>query len=105
APMAMPLMENVPLAQSLPWLVKLVDTVAQRPGAMDKTVFELQSRDWSKPGAPPIDSAILTKWIEQLRLHGVRSYGYYPDDFSKNQPALETIRPAISGSWYPYKND
>ncbi|TEA77256.1 poly-beta-1,6-N-acetyl-D-glucosamine N-deacetylase PgaB [Allopusillimonas ginsengisoli] len=105
APMAMPLMENVPLAQSLPWLGKLVDTVAQRSGAMDKTVFELQSRDWSKPGAPPIDGAILTKWIEKLRLHGARSFGYYPDDFSNNQPELDAIRPAISGSWYPYKND
>ncbi|WP_016680889.1 poly-beta-1,6-N-acetyl-D-glucosamine N-deacetylase PgaB, partial [Yersinia pestis] len=47
APMAMPLMEKVPLSESNEWLAELVNKVAQRPGALEKTVFELQSKDWT----------------------------------------------------------
>ncbi len=48
APMAMPLMEKQTQAQSGPWLEELVAKIKQRPGALDRTVFELQARDWTK---------------------------------------------------------
>ena len=48
APMAMPLMENVSRADSGRWLDQLVGKVAAYPGALDKTVFELQAVDWRK---------------------------------------------------------
>ncbi|KAG1187289.1 hypothetical protein G6F35_014478 [Rhizopus arrhizus] len=61
APMAMPLMENVPKGKENAWLDAMVDAVARRPGALGKTVFELQSRDWrAGPGQPegaPVDTA------------------------------------------------
>jgi biofilm PGA synthesis lipoprotein PgaB len=42
-PMAMPLMESVPADESDAWLTRLVNAVAARPGALDKTIFELQA--------------------------------------------------------------
>ena len=107
APMAMPYMENVPPGQELAWLDRMVDTVARRPGALRRTVFELQARDWRElPGqedGPPVDTAVLVDWMKRLQLRGARNFGYYPDDFLQNHPVLEEIRPAISDSWYPLR--
>ncbi|MFD4841023.1 poly-beta-1,6-N-acetyl-D-glucosamine N-deacetylase PgaB [Achromobacter sp. NPDC058515] len=105
APMAMPLMEDVPKGRENAWLDSLVDTVARHPGALPKTVFELQSRDWrtgpGRPEATPVDTEVLAGWMRRLQLRGARSFGYYPDDFSQDQPRLQGIRPAISDAWYP----
>ncbi len=107
APMAMPLMENVAPGKTNAWLDSLVDTVRKRPGALDKTVFELQARDWrtgpGRPEATPVDSAELAGWMNRLQLRGARNFGYYPDDFTQDQPRLQIIRPAISDAWYPFR--
>ncbi|MGV2909751.1 poly-beta-1,6-N-acetyl-D-glucosamine N-deacetylase PgaB [Achromobacter sp. AGC25] len=107
APMAMPLMENVPKGRENAWLDSMVDAVARRPGALGKTVFELQSRDWrAGPGQPegaPVDTAVLAGWMQRLQRRGALSFGYYPDDFSQDQPRLQSIRPAISEAWYPLR--
>ncbi|WP_212589898.1 poly-beta-1,6-N-acetyl-D-glucosamine N-deacetylase PgaB [Bordetella genomosp. 7] len=107
APMAMPLMEDVPEGQELAWLDRVVDTVALRPGALRRTVFELQARDWRRApdGAEstPVDTEVLAQWMRRLQLRGARNFGYYPDDFVQNHPVLEEIRPAISDSWYPLR--
>lgn len=102
APMAMPLMEQIPLEHSNAWLDKLVQTVGQHPGALNKSVFELQSRDWRQPeqgGA--LSGKQLADWMKQLQMSGAKSYGYYPDDFLNNQPELKDVRPEISSTWYP----
>lgn len=105
APMAMPLMENVAPGKENAWLDELVDAVARRPGALSRTVFELQSRDWrtgpDRPEATPVDTVVLAGWMRRLQLRGARSFGYYPDDFSQDQPRLQDIRPALSEAWYP----
>lgn len=105
APMAMPLMEGSDYEQSSKWLSQLAQEVKKRPGAMDKSVFELQTKDWRsdkhKSAAKPIDSKIIAKWMRELKINGVRSLGYYPDDFHKNQPQLNLIRPEISNNWFP----
>lgn len=107
AVMAMPWMENVRAGQDGPWLDRLVDRVAARAGALDKTVFELQARDWrpapGKPDSGPIDSTVIAAWMKRLQLRGARSFGYYPDDFLHDHPELEIIRPALSNSWYPFR--
>lgn len=101
-PMAMPLMEKVPSAQDEAWIRRLVAAVKQFPGALDRTVFELQSQNWERPDQPAVDSHKLAEWMQQLHLAGVRSFAYYPDDFLRNQPDLDVIRPALSNAWYPY---
>ncbi|MBV7486405.1 poly-beta-1,6-N-acetyl-D-glucosamine N-deacetylase PgaB [Bordetella sp. BOR01] len=107
APMAMPFMEDVPPGQEHAWLDQMVDTVARRPGALDRTVFELQAREWRDiPGqgeGQAIDTVVLADWMKRLQLRGARNFGYYPDDFLQDHPALEQIRPAISDSWYPVR--
>lgn len=107
APMAMPLMEGVAEDEADAWLGRLVQEVAKRPGALNKTVFEIQGRDW-RPGPDSEDSGhvnsrLMAHWLKQLQLSGARSFGYYPDDFTLNQPELEIIRPAISSAWYPFR--
>lgn len=106
APMAMPWMENVPHDGADAWLDSLVDAVASRPGALNKTVFEVQGRDWrpsrNNGDSGHVDSAVMAHWMKRLQLRGARSFGYYPDDFTQNQPRLDVIRPAISNAWYPF---
>lgn len=108
APMAMPYMESVPRQDANRWLDQLVDHMAQRPGALQKTIFELQTRDWRQPGAHAsstaqlIDSQVIATWMRRLQLRGVQHYGYYPDDFTQDHPVLKDIRPHMSITWYPY---
>ena len=107
APMAMPLMEGVRSADAPAWLDRMVDIVATRPGALNRTVFELQARDWrstaSHKEGRPLATAQIAGWMKRLQARGARNFGYYPDDFLQDHPALETIRPAISDSWYPVR--
>lgn len=104
APMAMPLMENVPASDADAWLDRLVAGIARYPGALEKTVFELQARDWRKgAGQDDISSERLAGWMRQLRLSGAKNYGYYPDDFLNDQPRMAEIRSAFSSYWYPQK--
>ncbi|KJL93490.1 poly-beta-1,6-N-acetyl-D-glucosamine N-deacetylase PgaB [Enterobacter chengduensis] len=100
-PMAMPLMESVPVDESDAWLTRLVKTVAARPGALDKTIFELQAKDWDRQPQRAVSESQLAQWMRVLQLNGVKNYGYYPDDFINNQPAISRIRPEFSSYWYP----
>ncbi len=102
APMAMPLMEGVKPAQANAWLDSIVDTVARRPGALDRTVFELQAKDWRQPGAPAVASETLAGWMRRLQLRGARNFGHYPDNFVRDEPRLDVIRPALSNAWFPH---
>jgi biofilm PGA synthesis lipoprotein PgaB len=97
--MAMPYMEEAENPD--PWLRKLVKAVAAVPGALDKVVFELQSRDW-RTGLP-VSASVLAQQMELLQSAGVRHYGYYPDDFLNNLPEARLIRPQISSRTIPYR--
>jgi len=106
APMAMPRMENVSRTGELAWLDRMVDIIASRKGALDKTIFELQALDWPKNAtgvAKPIATKTIANWMRRLQRRGVRNFGYYPDNFVTNHPNLKEIRPAISSAWYPFK--
>ncbi|EMP7251744.1 TPA: poly-beta-1,6-N-acetyl-D-glucosamine N-deacetylase PgaB [Enterobacter cloacae] len=100
-PMAMPLMESVPADESNAWLTRLVNTVATRPGALNKTIFELQARDWAQTPQRAVPDSRLAEWMRVLQLNGSKHYGYYPDDLIHNQPDLSRIRPEFSSYWYP----
>ncbi len=103
APMAMPRMEGVPATRETAWLDRLVDAVAARPSGLDRTVFEVQTLDWTAPGgARPVPSATVARWMRELQARGARNLAYYPDDFIAGLPAPDALRPAISNAWYPY---
>lgn len=77
------------------WLTKLIEKVKTHPNGLNKTLFELQSVDW-KDNNKPIDSKILLEQMRLLSSKGVRSFGYYPDDFIKNHPDIDIIKEGIS---------
>ncbi|MFV0681550.1 poly-beta-1,6-N-acetyl-D-glucosamine N-deacetylase PgaB [Ottowia sp.] len=86
--MAMPAMEEARNADA--WLGRLAKAALSQPGAANHTVFELQARDW-RTGQPIADD-VLQRQARLLRELGVRHLGYYPDDFSHNQPDLSVAR-------------
>ena len=99
AVMAMPYMENA--KDDMKWLQRLVDRVRTYPGALDKTIFELQTVDWRN--SQNIDSARLSDQMRLLQNNRAYNFGYYPDNFISGRPIVNTIRPVISLSTYPYR--
>jgi biofilm PGA synthesis lipoprotein PgaB len=93
--MAMPGMENAKHPDA--WLLKLTARVAAAPGGLDRTVFELQTVDW-RAHEQTIATQQIVRQMRLLQAHGVRHLGYYPDDFAKNNPKLEVLRPEFSAS-------
>lgn len=98
AVMAMPQLDKQ--RDTARWYRQLVQRVAVIPHALDHTLFELATRDWRSDQA--VTEKQLSDRIELLQAAGVRHIGYYPDDFIKNKPRLEAIRPSISNADYPY---
>ena len=92
--MAMPQLEGA--GNSNRWLEDLTAKVAAA-GALDKTVFELQTVDW-KAHDRQIPTAEIVQQMHLLQARGVRHLAYYPDDFLKNHPVLNELRPAFSAS-------
>jgi poly-beta-1,6-N-acetyl-D-glucosamine N-deacetylase len=96
--MAMPQLDKQ--SDTAHWYRDLVARVNAIPGAMNRTLFELAARDWRSD--QPISEEHMGDRIELLQTLGARHLGYYPDDFIKNQPKLNLIRPSISSADYPY---
>jgi biofilm PGA synthesis lipoprotein PgaB len=90
--MAMPYMEKAPDPGS--FYRELVKAVAERPGAMKRVVFELQSVDW-REGNRPIDSHELAEAIRALYGLGVQHLGYYPDNLFRELPDASLVKPAF----------
>lgn len=98
--MSMPWLEQAADADA--WLARLAESALRLPGAADRLVFELQARDWH--GTPrAIPAATLVNQLHRLQQAGARHLAYYPDDFLRDEPPLETIRRAISASDHPYR--
>lgn len=92
AVMAMPYMEGASDPDA--WLAELASRVAATPNGFEKTLFELQARDW-RDGTPIPDATLARHWALLHRM-GARHTAYYPDDFHTNQPGLETLQRALS---------
>jgi len=90
--MAMPYMEKASNPQQ--WMKDLFARVAAVPGALDKTVFELQSVDWRSAKAVPTQEMVDT--VQRLNTWGARHIAYYPDDLFKDQPRLQLFRRVFS---------
>lgn len=99
AVMAMPYMEGA--KESLPWLKRLINRVKQTPNALNKTVFELQARNWRTKQA--VDNDDLVKQMHLLKENGALHWGYYPDDLFHDQPKANQVIPYISTNDFPYQ--
>ena len=98
--MAMPLLEGATKPDA--WFAALVRNVGAQPGGLAKTVFELQSVDWTT--RKPVLAATLAAQLQRLQRLGAVNLGYYPDDFIADRPALATIKPALSTQNFPRKD-
>jgi len=92
AVMAMPYMEGARNPGA--WLDRLLDRVAEVPGGLARTVFELQSVDWRTQR--PIPATEIAGWMRRLERRGGIHFGYYPDDFIRGLPELGPIREVLS---------
>ncbi|WP_242107289.1 poly-beta-1,6-N-acetyl-D-glucosamine N-deacetylase PgaB [Luteimonas aquatica] len=82
------------------WLRNLAKAVGEHDPKFDKTIFELQTLDWSS--RKPIADKTLIEQSRMLRAMGVRHLAWYPDDFIANRPRLEAAREVISSRGFPY---
>jgi biofilm PGA synthesis lipoprotein PgaB len=89
---AMPRMEEA--SDGDRWLKQLVAAVAATPGAIEKTVFELQSVDWRSK--EPVAAQAFADQIALLKSAGVRHIGYYPDDAHRNTPQLAMLQKSFA---------
>lgn len=96
--MAMPYMEKA--AAPLPWLERLVAAVRASPDGLDRTIFELQTHDWRTGRAVP--AAAFEAQARRVLARGGRHLAYYPDDFLKDQPPLDSARAVMSARAFPY---
>lgn len=75
------------------WFETLINNVkAQVP--LDKVFFEFQTMNGHTQ--KPIPESELISWIQLLQKHKIYSYGYYPDNFLKDQPSIQQMRPYMS---------
>jgi len=91
--MAMPYMEQAP--DPMAFLHEIVDKVAKHPGAMQRTVIELQAVNWRK-NDEPLPGTELADTIRQLYAWGVKNVGYYPDNMFRNNPDPAQLRPVFA---------
>ena len=97
--MAYPRMEKVRRPKA--WLKKMVSLASNHPQGLQKTVFKLQAYDWDRNKWIP--SKTIRHWMRVLVAAGARHIGYYPDNFSVDQPQQEIVRTMISVEDFPFK--
>ncbi|MFT3725454.1 MAG: poly-beta-1,6-N-acetyl-D-glucosamine N-deacetylase PgaB [Hyphomonadaceae bacterium] len=87
--MAMPYMEGA--TDHAQFFKDLIARVKDRPGAMSRVVFELQTVDWAHDDKPiPVQE--LTDTIKSLYEQGVEHVAYYPDMLFENHPEWSPMR-------------
>lgn len=94
--MAMPYTEHeqdISEREAKAWFETLINNVkAQVP--LDKVLFEFQTVNGHTQKSIP--ESELISWIQLLQKHNIYSYGYYPDNFLKDQPSIQQMRPYMS---------
>ncbi|NVK21723.1 MAG: poly-beta-1,6-N-acetyl-D-glucosamine N-deacetylase PgaB [Kangiellaceae bacterium] len=95
--MAMPYMEQADNPRQ--WFKRLLDVLDRYPEYQKKFLLELQAKDWRTQKY--IDEHTLIEQMKLLQNRGYVNYGYYPDDFTNNRPALDLIYPLMSLNAFP----
>ena len=94
--MAYPQMENA----DQKWLRKLVEKSKSWPEGIKKTIFKVQTYDWSKKEWIPED--MLLAEIRDILASGARHLAYYPDNCFEDRPRLKKIRLEFSTKVFPF---
>ncbi|NLD37586.1 MAG: poly-beta-1,6-N-acetyl-D-glucosamine N-deacetylase PgaB [Desulfatiglans sp.] len=98
--MAMPYMEKAD--NRVKWMDDLVQKVKGYDKGLKKTVFILQTRDWSD-GNRQIPEKEIVATMNRLQRQGALHFGYYPEDFHIGHPRLEILKPAFSLQSFIYR--
>ncbi|MDU8924136.1 poly-beta-1,6-N-acetyl-D-glucosamine N-deacetylase PgaB [Pasteurellaceae bacterium LIM206] len=80
-------------------LKSVIETIKQAKIPAKKVIFDFQLFNWNTDKSIP--ESELISWIKLLEQNGFYSFGYYPDNFIKNQPDLKTIKPYVSVNTNP----
>lgn len=96
--MAMPYMEHASDPEQ--WLSTLTERAAIYDPEFKKTLFELQTVDWTT--SQPLPNQVLNDHFRLLMQSGVRHIGYYPDNFLNNHPSLTMIKANLSLRVFPF---
>jgi len=99
--MAYPYLEEV--KHPIEWFEELVALAKRQPFGVEKTVFKVQTYDWSKKKW--VKSRKLNKWFKALISSGAKHIAYYPDDYVLNNPKERVIREMMSVEDFPFKRD
>lgn len=99
--MAMPYMEEA--ANDEAFLRDLHARVAAIPGAVERTVFEVQAMDWRTRPARPVPARRLRAQLRLLQRLGAHHMGWYPDDFIAGHPEAGIVQDAISARSFPFR--
>jgi len=86
--LAMPFMEKAKHNNS--WLTTLADRATAWTVNTPSLVFELQTVDWRR--RKKIAPAETVAQMKLLKLQGIVSFAYYPDDFLRNHPDANSMR-------------
>jgi len=97
--MAYPRMEKVD--RSRKWLQKLVNIAKKYPQGIEKTVFKVQTYDWQKKKW--IGTKEVLEWLRTLVSSGAHHIAYYPDDYTVDEPAADTLRTMMSTEYFAFK--
>ena len=77
--------------------------VAAVPGAIERTVFEVQAADWRTRPARPVPARRLRAQLRLLQRLGAHHMGWYPDDFIAGHPDAGIVQDAISARSFPFR--
>lgn len=97
--MSYPMMEKIKNPKL--WLKKMVDESKKFKGGIEKTVFKVQTYDWSKSKC--IDTGVVVDWLRILIAQGAKNVAYYPDNYVDNCPDEKIIRTIVSTEDFPFK--
>jgi poly-beta-1,6-N-acetyl-D-glucosamine N-deacetylase PgaB len=86
--MAMPYMEES--RNHRQFYLDLIAQVKKYDPSLDRTIFELQAVNWKNNRK--ISSQELTQTMQLLKQHGVKHFGYYPDDFVAQHPQVKPMQ-------------
>ena len=94
--MAMPYTEHeqdISEREAKAWFETLINNVKHKYHWIK---YSLSSKLVNGHTQKAIPESELISWIQLLQKHNIYSYGYYPDNFLKDQPSIQQMRPYMS---------
>ncbi|WP_232001371.1 poly-beta-1,6-N-acetyl-D-glucosamine N-deacetylase PgaB [Neisseria canis] len=86
--------KNATAKEADKWVKNVAHSVKKTGLPLDKTILELQARNWQS--GQPVPAEELVQWMDDLKKEGIKNIAYAPDDFVNNRPEINIVKPAFS---------